>query len=171
MTAHRARRRRDDRHSGRRQLGRRRLCHRDAFPSRRRPGIAHAGARHRRQMAGRRSRRQKLDVSLGTLEKTRRADAVHTGLGDRRGAGDRRLCHGRRRRCRHSQPHPLRGARSRELVLRPAHARPRDPRPLRPPDRRFARCHRQAAHRRRRRPMAAQGSPPTEKLVAFFSGP
>ena len=54
----RAGRRRDGRHPGRRQLGRRRLCHRDAVPSGRRAGKPHAGARHRREMADRRSGRQ-----------------------------------------------------------------------------------------------------------------
>ena len=93
---HRAGRRRDGRHPGRRQLGRRRLRHRDALPSRRRQGNPHAGARHRREMAGRRSGRQEAR----RLARHRRQDgaapaAVDPGLGDRPAARDRRLCHGR----------------------------------------------------------------------------
>ena len=57
------------------------------------------------------------------------------------------------------------------LVLRPAPARHRDPRPLRPPDRRHARRARQAAlRRRRRRRCRLQGSPPVEETLALFSG-
>ena len=54
---HRAGRRRDRRHPGRRRLGRRRLCHGHALPAGRGAGNAHAGARHRREMAEGRSRR------------------------------------------------------------------------------------------------------------------
>ena len=49
----------DDRHSRRRRLGRRRLCHRHALPSRRRRRDPHARPRHRRQMAEGRSGRAK----------------------------------------------------------------------------------------------------------------
>ena len=58
--------------------------------------------------------------------------------------------HGCRHRRRHPQPHALRGPQAAGLVLRPAPARHRDPRRLRPPDRRHARGARQAALRRRR---------------------
>ena len=95
---------------------------------------------------------RKLAVSLGTVAQDGAApDAVDTGFGDRAAARDRRLCDGRGGRPRHPQPHQLPGARSGSLVLRPAPARPRAARPLRPPDRRLARRDRQAPDRRRRR--------------------
>ena len=117
----RARGRRDDRHPGRRQLGRRRLCDGNAVPARRGAGIAHAGPRHRRQMADRRSGRQEARrIARHRRQDPAAPDAVDPGLGDRPAAGDRRLCHGRGGRSRHPQPHQLSGARSRSVVLRPA---------------------------------------------------
>ena len=93
-----------------------------------------------------------LGVSLDVPEKVKSgsdADRARQARGPRRRRGGAR--HGGGRRCRHPQPHALRGAQARGLVLRPAAARHRDPRPLRPPDRRHARRARQAALRRRRR--------------------
>ena len=69
-------------------------------------------------------------------------------------AGTRGLCHARRRRSRHPQPHPLRDARSGGLLFRPAPARRLDPRPLQPADRPHAGRARHRALRRRRRPGA-----------------
>ena len=122
-----------------------------------RPGdaqeIAHADARHRHQMAEGRSGRAASSRSRSAPStrpsRARRSSIPVSVTGA--GAGDRRLCHGRRGRCRHPQPHQLQGARPGSLVLRPAPARPRNARPLRPPDRRLARRDRQAPHRRRRR--------------------
>ena len=149
---HRAGRRRDGRHPGRRQLGRRRLRHRDAVPPWRRQGNAHARSRHRREMAGRRSGRQEArGLARHRCQDTAAPDALDPGLGDRAAARDGCLCDGRGGRRRHPQPDQLQGARSGSLVLRPAPARPRAARPLRPPDRRLARRYRQAPDRRRRR--------------------
>ena len=93
-----------------------------------------------------------LGVSLDVPEKVKSGSMltvpVKVARPGRRRGGAR---HGCRRRRRHPQPHALRGAQARRLVLRPAPARHGDPRPLRPPDRRHARRARQAALRRRRR--------------------
>ena len=86
--------------------------------------------------------------------------------------GERRLCHGRRRRCRHPQPDQLQGAGSRKpgssasacsgIELRDLYGRLID-------------GSLGATGRLRTggdgAALSAQGSPPTEKLVAFFSGP
>ena len=76
------------------------------------------------------------------------ADGARQGRwsGSRRGGAH----HGGGRRCRHSQPDALRGAEAGGMVLRPAPARHRDPRLLRPPDRWHARRARLAALGRRR---------------------
>ena len=115
---------------------------------------------------------KKLAVTLTPPDKTDAAPAaVDPGLGGRRAAGQQRLCHGRRRRCRHPQPDQLQGAGSGGLVLRPAHARARNARHLRPPDRRLARRHRQAAHRRRRRQHAAARQPADRKAGRLLLRP
>ena len=76
-----------------------------------------------------------------------------------------------RRRCRHSQPDQLQAAGAGRLLSRPAPADRGNPRPLRPTDRRHA------GHARRRSAPAAtsagaelQGSPPTQKPLALYSG-
>ena len=91
-------------------------------------------------MAEGRSRRQEARRGARPGGEDRAAQAAHHPRhGDRHGAGQRRLRHGRRRRCRHPQPDRLHAAGSGSLVLRPAHARHRAARPLRPADRRLAR--------------------------------
>ena len=81
-----------------------------------------------------------------------------SGLHRQSQAGRGGLCHRRRGRCRHPQPHQLQGAGAGRLVFRPAQARHGDPRHLRPPDRPHARRARRRALRRRRRHDAAQGA-------------
>ena len=88
-------------------------------------------------------------------ETTLRVPVKLAGLIAERGGADRRL----RRRCRHSQSHQLQGARARRLLSRPAQALGRDPRPLRPADRRHARHQGPDPHRRRRRRGRAAGQP------------
>ena len=92
-----------------------------------------------------------LNVSLEAPEKVKSGAMLTVpmkvaGLAAGRGGAH----HGCRHRPRHPQPHALRDAQAAGLVLRPAPARHRDPRRLRPPDRRHARRARQAALRRRR---------------------
>ena len=77
--------------------------------------------------------------------------AVRADRRQRRAGRHRGLCDGRRGRRRHPQPDLLHSPRSGGLVLRPAPARPRAARPLRPADRRLARRHGPAQDRRRRR--------------------
>ena len=134
-----------------RRLEPRRLRHRAALPAHGREGQAHAlararpaVARHRpgaahAECAPRRAREGEVRVRPGGAHQGRGPDG-------RRGGAH----HGCGHRHRHPQPHPLRAAQAAGLVLRPAPARHRDPRRLRPPDRRHARGTRRAALRRRR---------------------
>ena len=113
-----------------------------------------------------------LDVVLDAARGDAAARTDDDSRGDRQSpARDRGLRHRRCGRCRHPQPHQLQAAGSRRLVFRPAQARHGDPRPLRL-------AHRPDAGRAGRRcapaaTAACRGSlspPPTEKLVAFYSG-
>ena len=139
--------------AGRQRLGHRRLSRRDLAPAARRAGAAHAGPRHRRAMVLRSiARRKTLDVEL------KRAGAAaaefdactcrsrFAGLRAGEEARDRR----RRGRCRHSQPDQLQAAVAGRLLSRPARALGRDPRSLRPTDRRHAGHARPDPQRRRR---------------------
>ncbi len=57
-----------------------------------------------------------------------------------------------------------------DYLSRPAPARRRNPRPLRPTDRRHAGHARPDPQRRRRAPRRTQGSPPTQPPLALYSG-
>ena len=160
--------------AGRQRLGQRRLCGRDAAPSARRAGAAHAGPRHRRAMVLRSTARRARSRSTCKLPAADAAqlDACSVPVQGRRACGRRGGAHrGRRRRCRHSQSHQLQAAGAGRLLSRPAPAHRRDPRSLRPADRRHAghprpdplrrRCRRAELHGSRRR-----AQPP----LALYSG-
>ena len=116
-----------------------------------------------------RRRRSRVDMTLPQLMRpntTLRMPVKIDGLA-RRGGAHR----GRRGRCRHSQSHQLQAAGAGRLLSRPAPAHRRNPRSLRPADRRHA------GHARRRSAPAAtapaaelQGSPPTQPPLALYSG-
>ena len=123
--------------TGHRRLGSGRLRHRDPLSSVERRRKAHAGACARPRLCRRRSGRPQARRRRSTAPEEalpRQAFTVDGQARQRRGRR-RRLCRGRGRRSRHPQPHQLQGARSRRLVLRPAPARRRVPRSLRPADR------------------------------------
>ena len=101
-----------------------------------------------------------IGVALDLAAEDQAGDrAQHSGQACRacrgRGGAHRRL----RRRCRHSQPHQLQGARARRVLSRAAQAVGGDPRPLRPADRRHARHEGRDQNRRRRRRRGAPGQP------------
>ena len=147
--ARREDRRQRDRHSGRRRLGRRCLCHRHRSPAARCSRQAHAGPRfgiglvqHRCgcTQARRDDRCAGENRAAPTCDFADPARRAHARRGSR--------SDGRRRRCRHSQSHQLSNARSDVLFLRTAAIGARDPRSLWTLDRRHAgnaRCH---PHRR-----------------------
>ena len=92
-----------------------------------------------------------LNVTLEAPEKVKSGAMLTVPVKvDRAGPGRGGAHHGCRHRPRHPQPDALRDAQAAGLVLRPAPARHRDPRRLRPPDRRHARRARHAALGRRR---------------------
>ena len=91
-----------------------------------------------------------LDMNLPALLRPNtqlRVPVKVNGLAVGRGGAHRR----RRRRCRHPQSDQLQAAGARRLLSRPAPAHRRDPRSLRPIDRRHAGHARTDPHRRRRR--------------------
>ncbi len=146
----RAARHQPDQPSGRPGLGQWRLCGGDAAAAARRRGPAHARPRHRRAVV--RDRPQGEDAR----RQSRRAHARAPQCDDARSRADRRPRQPRgapRRRCRrrrHPQPDELQAAGARRLLSRPAPARRRGPRPLRPAHRRHAGDPRPDTQRRRR---------------------
>ena len=98
-----------------------------------------------------------LDVSLDVPDEMRPRGpmTIPVSIGNL-AAGRRSLRHGRRRRCRHSQPHQLQDAGAGRLVLRPAQARHGNPRHLRPAHRPHAGRAGHGPLRRRQRGGAAE---------------
>ena len=99
-----------------------------------------------------------LNVAIDAPDEMRPRQTMEVGLTLANLPANRGLRDARRRRSRHPQSHPLQDARAGDLVFRPAPARHRDPRPLRPADRPHAGRARRGALRRRRRPRAAPGA-------------
>ena len=111
-----------------------------------------------------------IGVALDLPEKIRPETALRVpvklaGLAAGEDASHRRLS----RRCRHSQPHQLQGARARRILSRAAQAVGRDPRPLRPADRRHARHEGRNQNRRRwrRRGTAREPAEPSPARLLF----
>ena len=115
---------------------------------------------------------RQLDVTLDLPDEMRPRGpmTIPVSIGNLQ-AGRRGLRHRRRGRRRHPQPHQLQAAGAGRLVFRPAQARHGNPRHLRP-------AHRPHAGRRPARcaPAATAAAarlaapPPTQKLLAFYSG-
>ena len=100
-----------------------------------------------------------LKVALDTPEKIKSDTTLTVPVKIARPRGRRGGArHARRRRPRHPQPDALPGAGAGRLVLRPAAHGARDPRLLRPPDRRHARRARHAALGRRRQAPACRAT-------------
>ncbi len=133
------------------RVGRGRLCDGDAVPPGFCAGKPHAHARDRHHMAAGDAGRAGTQGVDGTAGKDDAGPALlHSAVGHRRQGRRGNLRDRRHGRCRDTQPHPLRGARSGVVVFRPTPARPRNSRYLRQSHRWFARRVRQRAHRRRR---------------------
>ena len=158
--------------AGRQRLGDRRIPGGDLAPPARYAGAAHAGPCDRRAVV--------RDQPQGPHARARSRSAVGdtaeqraAGSGEDRRAQPRRGRAGRRgrSRCRHPQPDELQAAGPRRLLSRPAPPHCRPARPLRPAHRRHAGYARPDQERRRCACGAElQGSPPTQKPLALFSG-
>ena len=170
----RGRRRAGRRHDGdacrsRRRMGRRRLCVAHRSTGRSTQAAKRMPAARSASPGSRSTRRARtLDVAVDAPAKMRPRGPLTIPSRSRVSSPARRLCHGRGRRCRHPQPHPLQAAGAGRLVFRPAPARHGDPRPLRLAHRRHA--GRAGAHplgRRRRRgaPAGAARRPEAARLL------
>ena len=147
--------------AGRQRLGHRRLCGRDACAgrsTRRRSACPAAPSACSGSRSTARRRRSRSTCKLPALMRpntTLRIPVKVDGPRGRRGGAHRR----RRGRCRHPQSHQLQAAGAGRLLSRPAPLSRRDPRPLRPTDRRHAGHARPDPHRRRRRRRRAARQP------------
>ena len=144
----------------------------DVAPSARYGCAAHARPRHRAQMVRHRQEcahtsSQFVAAGTGTPE----FHAEVTGEADRSQSGRRRQGRRGRRRRRHSQPDQLQAAGAGRLLSRPAASHGGNPRSLWATDRRHA-GHARSAFKTGGDGAGAelQGSPPTQKPLALYSG-
>ncbi len=100
-----------------------------------------------------------VDLDLPELIRPQTDETARAGAACEPGTGRRGAPRRVRRRCGHPQPHRLRAAEPGRILSRPAQALRRDPRPLRPTDRRHARHAWVDPHRRRHRRRRAAGQP------------